>query len=118
MSILKGAVLSVIFLSSTDMVFCYYSIAQGDIMVPRSWKEFKDSGMLWWINGLLHVFGWAIMYRYNNADDKELGEPMFVYPVKVGFRGFDERVNEEGYKKITRYMAKEAEKLLHDVEDK
>lgn len=23
----------------------------------KSWKEFRDSGMLWWINMILHTFG-------------------------------------------------------------
>lgn len=26
----------------------------------KTWKEFRDSGFLWWINMILHTFGWAI----------------------------------------------------------
>ena len=27
----------------------------------RTWKEFLDNGLLWWINRGLHLFGWAIV---------------------------------------------------------
>ena len=49
-----------------------------------SWKEFKDSGMLWWINMILHTFGLAIVL------DMEDGEIKNVYPARVKYRGFGE----------------------------
>ena len=27
----------------------------------RTWDEFRTSGFLWWINQILHTFGWAIV---------------------------------------------------------
>ena len=55
-----------------------------------SWKEFKDSGMLWWINMILHTFGLAIVF------DMEDGEIKEVYPARVKYRGFGEKNKNAG----------------------
>lgn len=34
----------------------------------KSWEEFKQCGLLWFINTILHTFGWAICYEIK--DDK------------------------------------------------
>ena len=81
-------------------------------MLQKSWKEFKDDGFLWWINTLLHVFGWAIVYTYD-GDDKE--KIIDVYPARVSFRGFEEKINSEGYIKISKYMVVEAGELLKEA---
>lgn len=65
----------------------------------KSWQEFVDTGLFWWINMLLHTFGWAIVREIN-----EKNEIQCVYPAKVRFRGFDENTNSDGYKKVTNYM--------------
>jgi hypothetical protein len=76
------------------------------VMVDRkSWQEFRDSGMLWWINMILHTFGWAICV------DVEDGEIVDSYPARVKFRGFDEDRNTEGYQKVTRYLEDNVEQL-------
>jgi len=28
----------------------------------EKWKEFRNSGLLWFINTILHTFGWAIVF--------------------------------------------------------
>ena len=76
----------------------------------KSWQEFKDTGMLWFINMILHTFGWAIVYEMNN--DKITR----VYPARVQFRGFSEHCNAEGYIKIAKYMKDNAEDLLNEAE--
>lgn len=53
----------------------------------KSWKDFINSGMLWWINMILHTFGWAITYI---SDDD--GNILDVYPARK-FRGFGEKNN-------------------------
>lgn len=78
----------------------------------KSWKELKDSGLLWWINMLLHTFGWAIVY---NIDDN--GSVIEVYPARVKFRGFDDKSNTEGYIKVSEYLNKESEELLKESKD-
>lgn len=79
-------------------------------MVKRiSWKEFKDSGMLWWINMILHTFGLAIVF------DMENGEVNEVYPARVKYRGFGEKNNMEGYVKVSKYLNDNSEELLKEA---
>lgn len=76
-----------------------------------SWKEFKDSGMLWWVNMILHTFGLSIVF------DMEDGEVKKVYPARVKYRGFGEKNNTEGYIKISKYMNKNAGILLEESKE-
>ena len=76
----------------------------------KSWKQFRDSGFLWWINMILHTFGWAIVMDMNKD-----GEITDVYPARVKFRGFDEN-NIEGYVKVSRYMKDNVANLLEEAE--
>jgi hypothetical protein len=69
-------------------------------MQEKSWKEFKDAGLLWWINMILHTFGWAIVFAY----EEDSNTIMKVYPARVGFRGFEEEINSEGYIKVSKYL--------------
>jgi hypothetical protein len=64
----------------------------------ESWKKFKDAGLLWWINMILHTFGWSIVMEY------EEGELKNVYPSRVEYRGFSESDNTEGYEKVEGFM--------------
>ncbi|MGL6201942.1 MAG: hypothetical protein ACRC3H_23735 [Lachnospiraceae bacterium] len=75
---------------------------------PKTWEEFRDSGMLWFVNTILHAFGWAIM-----VDIDEEGKVIGGYPGRVKFRGFSEDDNDKGYEKVARYM-KENAKVLYD----
>ena len=77
----------------------------------KSWKEFRDSGMLWWINMILHTFGWAIV-----MDIEEDGEITNCYPARVKFRGFGEKNNTEGYIKVSKYLVENAEILKEESE--
>lgn len=77
----------------------------------KKWEQFKDTGLLWWINMILHTFGWAIIYKYDN--DNNIIE---VYPSRVKFRGFEEKTNEEGYIKISKFINDNANDLLKECE--
>ena len=77
----------------------------------KTWKEFRDSGMLWWINMILHTFGWAIV-----MDIEEDGEITNCYPARVKFRGFGEKNNSDGYIKVSKYLADNAEILKEESE--
>jgi len=48
----------------------------------HSWSKFRDYGLLWFINAILHVFGWAIVLDIE--DDKVKA----AYPARVRYRGF------------------------------
>ena len=73
----------------------------------KKWKEFQDSGLLWWINMILHTLGWAICIEVDNGEIKD------VYPARVKFRGFSEDANSEGYKKVSEFM-KDNSEILYD----
>jgi len=74
----------------------------------RTWKEFRETGLLLFINQILHVFGWAIIVdEYKNT----------CYPARVLFRGFEEKKVEESYIKITKYMKENSEQLLKEISD-
>lgn len=75
----------------------------------KSWKQFKDSGLLWFVNSILHVFGWAIVLEVE--DD---GSIVNAYPARVTFRGFAEKSNTDGYIKLSQYMKENADILLEE----
>lgn len=78
----------------------------------RSWKEFRESGMLWWINMILHTFGWAIC-----CDVEEDRSVSSAYPARVKFRGFDEKNNTEGYIKVSKFIKDNAEDLFLEAKE-
>ncbi len=77
----------------------------------KSWKEFADSKLLWWVNRSLHLFGWAIVIE---VDQNNI---MDVYPAKVKFRGFDLAAESEGFEVLTRHLHENVDKLLKDCEE-
>lgn len=94
--------------SSDDTCDKYESIK---MINRKSWDEFKNSGLLWWINMILHTFGWAIVAEIE--DHKVLD----IYPARVRFRGFGEKNNTDGYIKVSQFMKENANKLLDEAED-
>ena len=81
------------------------------MLSKKTWKEFKDSGLLWWINMILHTFGWAIVM------DVEAEEVVDVYPARVKFRGFSESINTDGYIKVSKYMEENSCDLLKETKE-
>lgn len=80
-------------------------------MEKKSWDEFRDCKLLWFINTILHVFGWAIVAETTD------GKVTNVYPARVKFRGFAEQSNTEGYKLLSKYMMENAEQLYLEASD-
>lgn len=72
----------------------------------KTWKAFREAGLLWWINMILHTFGWAIV-----VEVEDNGEISNAYPARVKFRGFDEIHSTEGYIKVSEYLKSNAEQL-------
>ena len=79
------------------------------MVTKKTWKEFRESGILWWINMILHTFGWAIVV--------DIGEITDAYPARVKFRGFGEKNNTEGYIKVSQYMKENVSDLLEEAEN-
>lgn len=77
----------------------------------KTWKEFQDTGLLWWINMILHTFGWAICLEVE--DGKVIG----AFPARVKFRGFDNKNNSEGYVKVSKYVKENGEQLLKESKE-
>ena len=80
------------------------------LMVTRKcWEEFRKTGLLWFINSILHIFGWAIVVKQDNNIIVD------VYPARVKFRGFDDKDNMEGYINISTYMVENAIQLKKET---
>ncbi len=80
-----------------------------DMVDKKTWREFKDSGLLWWINMILHTFGWAIVFEISKR------EIINVYPARVKYRGFDMKSTENGYIKVSEYMNENSKELLEEA---
>lgn len=78
----------------------------------KSWKEFRESGLLWWINMILHTFGWSIVVDFNDVD-----EIIDVYPARVKFRGFNEENNTQGYIKVSKFLEENSKELLKESQE-
>lgn len=79
----------------------------------RTWAQFKETGLLWWANRTLHLFGWAIVFDV----EKETGKVVEVYPARVKFRGFVKELDDAGFIRLTTYMAHHSPELFHEVKD-
>ena len=76
----------------------------------KTWKEFTDNKLLWYVNRMLHIFGWAIVIKENDE-----GHVVEAYPARTKWRGFDEKTNEEGYIGLAEYMEKEGIQLVKEA---
>lgn len=75
----------------------------------RTWKEFRDAKMLWFVNMILHAFGWVIVTQYDDGVEK-------VFPARTKYRGFGTETNDEGYLGLSKYMAENAQELLKEAQ--
>ena len=80
-------------------------------MEKKTWEEFRESGLLWFVNTILHLFGWAIVVYTNDNGDIEN-----VSPARVSWRGFSAESNEKGYKNVTKFLSENIEDLLKEVD--
>jgi hypothetical protein len=75
------------------------------MVTKKEWTDFRRTGLVLFINQVLHIFGWALVFEIENDEVKN------VYPARVKFRGFDEESTADAYKKISLYMADNANDL-------
>lgn len=78
------------------------------MLTRKTGKEFRDSGLLWFINTTLHMFGWAIVLDMSTDE---------IYATRVKFRGFTEKLNTEGYIKVSEYLKENVEELLEESKE-
>lgn len=81
------------------------------MVTRKTWEEFRECKMLWFINTILHAFGWAIILEPKEDESFE------AYPARVKFRGFSEQINTEGYIGISKYLIENAEELLKEAKE-
>lgn len=89
------------------------------MVTKKSWCEFRKTGLLWFVNSILHLFGWAIIFEFSDGagtfdDDTELNA---VYPARIKFRGFSEQDNSEGYIKVTEFLQENVGDLVKEARD-
>ncbi len=76
----------------------------------KSWKEFRDAGMLWWVNRTLQLFGWSIKYEFD-GDMNVTG----VMPVRTRHRGFTKELEAKGHQQLTAFIADNIETLADEA---
>lgn len=80
-------------------------------MNRKSWEQFRETGLLWLINSILHLFGWAIVCEI--SEDKVIS----VYLARVTYRCFTEQDIAEGYRKVTKYLSNSINDLEKEIND-
>ena len=65
----------------------------------KTWEEFIDSGMLWWVNRIIHTFGWSIVVAEGND-----GLIANAYPRRTTWLGFSDEVNEAKFEDFKNHI--------------
>ena len=81
------------------------------MVTRKSWEEFRQNGLLWFTNLILHMFGWSIVVKQDNNIIVD------VYPARVKYRGFSEKTNTEGYKKVSKYLQEHINELVKESDE-
>ena len=82
----------------------------------RSWEEFRESGLLLYINQILQPFGWSLVLS-GNYDKNGKFKVSKGYPAHTRYRGFTEKNIAESYRKISKYLAANAVQLDKEAEE-
>ena len=75
-------------------------------VVRKDVKEFQQSGLLAFINLILHAFGWAFVITSDGT----------MYPARVLFRGFSEDSQTQMYQRLSHYMKENVDDLIRESE--
>lgn len=68
----------------------------------KTWEEFREAGLLWFINRIIHVFGWVIVWD----DEKKV-----MYPAHTIFRGFGPATEDKGFANVTKMMMSNIDRI-------
>lgn len=79
----------------------------------KTWDEFRSTGLLWYINTILHVFGWAIVLRVDEQTDEVVG----AAPSRVKYRGFSEKIASDNNIKISEYLKNNINDLCKEAKE-
>jgi hypothetical protein len=76
----------------------------------KTWDEFRETGLLWWINRTLHLFGWVIVLEAD-SDSQKIRQAL---PARTIWRGFKQEDDTRGYVELTRYLSSVIDELKDD----
>lgn len=80
-----------------------------DKATAEAWANFRNTGLLWFINRMLHVWGIAIEYEMDG--DRVIS----VRPELVDYLGFDRETEVSGFLKLRGYTALVGKELFEDI---
>lgn len=69
----------------------------------EDWEAFRKSGLLWFVNRMLHVFNWSIVVSY----DSDTGEFLGAWPARTTWKGFPQASEKAGYQKLDDFLKQE-----------
>jgi len=75
-------------------------------------RVFINTGLLWFVNRILHTFGYAIAYD----EDEATGAVEGFYICRTNFRGYEPEIEDEGYERVARYLRDHATSLYIEGE--
>ena len=81
-------------------------------ITPKTWTEFRDSGLAWWVNRSLHLLGWTLVFVV-----EEDGSVSQAFPARTKLRGFSREPEVEGFENLTAHLAEIASELLAEVKE-
>lgn len=77
----------------------------------RTWHEFRESGMVYAANKVLHMFGWCLVF----ATDEQSGL-QYCYPARTFYRGFAPESERAGTQRVNQWMRDAAKALAKETE--
>ena len=109
----------ILILTFTNIIYyfvclCRFIFGGKNMMTKFSqnqWKEFRKTKLLWFINMILHVFGWVIVLEDNGHGGIE------AVPRRSTFRGFPEKTNTMGYLLLQKYLKENIDEIYKETED-
>lgn len=85
-------------------------IKPSKMVTDKTWEEFRQTGLLLFVNQFLHIFGWAIVLH---VDEK--GNIENVLPARVKFRGFTEKHTANAYIAVADYLSENIEEIKKET---
>ena len=82
------------------------------MIFSKDWEEFRKTGLLWFVNRILHMFGWALVVQM----EKDGGPITAAYPARCKFRGFDADTEGKGFEKVARFMRDHGKELYDEAD--
>lgn len=76
----------------------------------NQWEEFRKTKLLWFVNMILHAFGWVIVIESNDDVCVE------AIPRRSTFRGFSEKTNTKGYLLLQKYLKENIDEIYEETE--